>query len=212
MQYPQHLLPQSHYRLIGWAAWLEDYYLVRHTPDTDMIDPDTEMLKVDYIVPENRTSQVRDFSTSLLGTFGREDCFWQIVGDRKGYFLFELWTPGEQPDEPVWQQDFQRDESRGMFFLRIGDIVDQKVPYTIGGKENFTAVCKVKHTPNRANFWHFSVRWFNQDGDIYPDQRGSWIDRMLKTAIRTIIREHAKFEAPETQPVLQDYYIQIHEV
>jgi hypothetical protein len=212
MQYPQHLLPQSHYRLIEWAAWLEDNYLVRHTPDTNLIDTDTEMLRLDYIVPEHGTSQMKDFSTNLLGTFTKEDCLWKMEGDSKAYYLFELWSPGEVVKEPVWQQDFQRDESRGMFFLRIGDIIDQEVPYTIGGKDNFTAVCKVKHTPNRANFWHFSVRWFNQDGDIYPDQRGNWIDRMLKTAIRTVIREHAKLEAPEAQPVLKAYYTEIAEV
>ena len=206
MQYPLRLLPQPDYKLIELAPWLKDYYLVRHTPDRDLDDPETGLLKIDYIVPEHGKSQMKDFSTNLLGAFTTDDCFWKIEGENKAYYLFELWSPGEVVTEPVWQKDFQRDESRGMFFLRIGDILDQEVPYNIGGKDNFTAICKVKHTPNRANFWHFSIRWFNLDGDIYPDQRGNWIDRMLKTAIRTVIREHAKFDAPEANPVLESYY------
>ena len=207
MEYPTHLLPKANYKFIEWAAWLEDCYLVRHTPDTDLKDPDTEKLRLDYIVPQHGTSQMRDFSTNLLGTFTKEDCFWKIEGDRKSYYLFDLWSTGEAVVAPVWGKDFQKDESRGMFFLKIGDIVEQVVPYQIGGKDDFTAVCKVKHTPNRSNFWHFSVRWFNQDGDIYPDQRGNWIDRMLKTAIKTIVMEHARLEIIEdAQPVLDIYY------
>ena len=206
MRYPQHLLPKPNFKPIEWATWLENYYLVRHTPDRDLKDPETGLLRLDYIIPEHGTSQMKDFSTNLLGTFSKEDCFWKIEGHRKAYYLFELWLPGEEVAAPVWQEDFERDENRGMFFLRIGDIVEQEVPYTIGGKDNFTAVCKLKHTPNRANFWHFSIRWFNHEGDIYPDQRGNWIDRMLKTAIRTVIREHVRIEAPDVQPVLEEYY------
>lgn len=206
MQYPQHLLPKSNYKLIEWAEWLKDCYLLRHTPDANLIDPDTEMLRLDYIVPEHGTSQMKDFSTNLMGIFMIEDCFLKIEGERKAYYAFELWTPGEQVDEPIFGQDFQRDENRGMFFLRVGDIVGQEVPYIIGGKDSYTAVCKVKHTPQRANFWHFSVRWLNQEGDIYPNQKGSWIDRMLKTAIKTVIREHVRFEVKGDQPILETYY------
>lgn len=207
MQYPQHLLPKSDYKLIEWAEWLDGHYLLRYAPNGNLKDTDTGMLRLDYIVPENGVSQLRDFSTSLLGIFLPEDRFWKFVGERRTYFSYELWPLGEEVEEPVFGQDVERDETRGMFFLRIGDIVGQEVHYNIGDQNNFNATCKVIHTPNRANFWHFSVRWFNQDGDIYPNQRGNWINRMLKTALRTVILENVRFDVPEIHPILEAHYL-----
>lgn len=205
MEYPNHLLPKTSYKLITWSHSLNECYLLRHTPDQNLIDDDTGMLRTDYIVPETSSSPLKDFSTNLLGTFLLEDRFWVINGPRKAYF-FDLWVEGEAVTNPIYPTDFNEDRNKGAFFLRIGDIVDQTILYNKAETSGIPAVCRVKHTPTRSNFWHFSVRWSNDEGDIC-DQKGSWIDRMLKTQVKSFIKEHAILEIPSFSIIPKEFYL-----
>lgn len=201
MLYPERLLPQAHFQTISHDLRAMEGYLIRHTEHTDIRDPATGHLLPSCVAPQ--TDHLHDLSTSLLGIFTPPDIEYQLTGERKPYFA-NLWTPGETVPAPVFGQDFVRRPERGFFVLRAADISGQVVPYNAGAQDNLTAVCCLIHTPVRANFWHFSIRWFNAEGDVLL-QHGNWKRRLL-TACKALICQFACFDTPGYNPPPTEWY------
>ncbi len=205
IQYPERLLPEARFQVIRHDPRTIDGYLIRHTEHTDIQDPATGHLLPSCVAPQ--TDHLHDLSTSLLGIFMPADVEYQLTGGQKSYFT-GLWTPGEIVPPPVFEQDFVRRPERGFFVLRAADISGQVVPYNVGAQDNLTAVCQLIHTPVRANFWHFSIRWFNTEGDVLL-QNGNWKRRLL-TACKALICQFARLEIPNLTPPPTEWYDPAH--
>jgi len=201
MLYPERLLPQAHFQTIRQDLQTAESYLIRHTESTNIYDPDTGHLLPSCVAPQ--TNHLHDLSTSLLGIFTPPDIEYQLIGERKPYFD-DLWIPGETVPTPVFDQDFIQRPERGFFVLRTSDISGLTVPYNMGTQSDLTAVCHVLHTPVRANFWHFSIRWFNAEGDVLL-QNGNWKRRLL-TACKSLICQFARFEVSEYTTPPTEWY------
>jgi len=207
MEYPSYLIPKANFKLITWGEWLTERYLLRYTPGSDLIDSENGKVKLDYIYKRENWSQGKDLSTNLLGIYKFDDCYLETIGNRKRTYFDDLWLEGESVDFPLYMSDFVLNTSRGAFYLKIGDILNQEILYNRENEQGLVAVCKVIHTPTRANFWHFSIRWWNDEGDIM-EQSGNWIQRMLKTTVRTFIQQHAIIEQPTSITIQESLYTQ----
>lgn len=189
MDYPDHLIPKPDYRIIDDITPIRTHCLQRCTGDAAILNPETGKIKVKYIAFQR--DHLRDLSTNLIGNFKKEDRYWKIIGNRKAYYT-ELWHVGESVAPPA-KEDWAYDEQFGAIYFRMDELLNMTVPYTKGNnQEQKTVQCKVLHTPVRSNFWHCSIRWFNEDGDII-DQKGKWSKRMLSTA-RSMLVELGRLE------------------
>jgi len=201
MDYPDHLIPKPDYRIIKDITVVRAHSLQRSTKDTAILNPDTGKIKVEYIAFQR--NHLRDLSTNLIGVFKTEDRFWKIVGDRKAHYT-ELWHEGEKVAPPT-KEDWSYNEQFGAIYFPIDELLNMTVPYTRGNDpEQKTVQCKVLHTPVRSNFWHCSIRWFNEDGDII-DQKGNWRKRMLSTA-RSMLVEIGDLQPPPTAVIPTTLY------
>ena len=211
MEYPEHLMPTKKYKILNCIDDLKNCYLLRITPDSDLVNPDTGGLKLEYVIPPGiQTKNLGDYSTNLFGNFTYNDRTWVFIGDNKKYFSIEDWIQGEEIKlKPVYENDFIKDDGKGAYFLKITEIENITVEYNKGETSGFIAVCKIKHTPKRANFWHISIRWHDEDGnDFYPKRVGkNWTKNMLKTAFRTRILESAILETPECIPMSEELFM-----
>jgi len=197
MVYPDRLLPRPNYRLISDVEALDSFFLQRSTPDPDILDPDTNTIKPGYI--SFQTGHLHDLSTNLIGVFIPEDRFWRIIGENKEYFTREPWPVGEVVKAPSYPNDFEYVTTLGAIYFPLNRLNGLCISYNKGDQDYFTAICKVLHTPVRSNFWHFSLRWFNEEGDVLY-QKGSWKKKML-TSARAALIEFGLISEPEVQKI-----------
>lgn len=197
MVYPDRLLPRPNYRLISDVEALNSFFLQRSTIDLDIIDPVTNTIKPTYV--SSPTEHLHDLSTNLIGVFIPEDRFWRIIGENKEYFTREPWPVGEAAKAPSYPNDFERVTNLGAIYFPVNKLNGLSIPYNKGAKDGFTAICRILHTPVRSNFWHFSLRWFNEEGDVLY-QKGSWKKRML-TSTRAALIEFGAISEPEIQNI-----------
>ena len=201
MTYPIRLLPQPHFKNIDWQESLKNHYLIHYTDSKDLIDPNTEKLRISLVV--RQTDHLRDYSNNLLGVFLVDDIYWAVNKEspNKEYFG-ELWTVGSSVNVPKVPIDFYRKEDRGYFFLKVSNCHGKVVQF-----EDDTCVspeCKLLHTPTNGNFWHFSLRWFFNDQDLE-----SWtaaIKRRMKTSAKAFIVENAFFKEPFFEEIDSSHY------
>jgi len=194
MLYPDHLLPKVGYRLIEWRKELCEHYVLRSAPSADLIDPDTGMVRARF-VNDNSREQLLDYSTNLLGIFRPNDAAveWER-NERKPYYT-STWTKAEIV-EPPKSSDFYIREDLGYFFYAIDTLHQYPQPINIARIQPHTqAKCYVCHTPVRANFWHFSVRWKIGSDDIETTLTKNE-RRALLGLVRTFLIEHAILELP----------------
>ncbi len=197
MQYPQKLIPKVSYKQIAVESGaLDDFFLIRHTKDKELIDPITQKLKRAYV--GEQTYPLRDISVNLLGgDFDVCDIF--IEHDRKdpnfGYFNYDIWQEGESITNIPSEEYIFENTTRGYYFLRIGDLSSKTIPYEDDAKTQCKGNIKVLHTPTRRNFWHCSLRTFSHEGDLEPltekeIKKSIWRKHLLAT-LRAIIIENA---------------------
>jgi hypothetical protein len=202
MIYPQHLLPQSEYKIIDWSDALRPFYLLRSVPTADFWDQETDSVRVKY-VNDNGRDKLKDYSVNLFGVFTKNDV--AIVfnnNEQKAYFTDD-WTPATQVNAPQ-STDFQVLESFGCFYYLINTIQDFPQPFKMNGIPGHYAKCYVCHTPTNSNFWHFSVRWkigsedinivlsVSQRKDLLGLVRGFLVENALK-----VLPPNAPTEIPE---------------
>ncbi|MBK9013582.1 MAG: hypothetical protein IPM82_05580 [Saprospiraceae bacterium] len=109
---------------MSYGAWMDSCYFQHHTKDKDLKDPETDLLKLDYIVIN--TDHLRDFSTNLIGTFQPQDCYWKLRNDGMDGYFGEAWEEGELVKFPS-SNDCELHEERGAFYLPIGKCAGSRV-------------------------------------------------------------------------------------
>ena len=192
MNYPARLLPQSNYKKIEWSDNLHPLFLLRHTPTQDLLD-DTNKLKEEYIAKQ--TDHLRDLSTNLLGEFSIEDNRIEIINTEKDFFC--EWHEGDDASEPVYNEDFVINESRGCFYWNIGDIILLKFFHAdhINNCE-YLLNFKILHTPVKCNFWHFSIRVFSENQEVSALNVRDKLKKILWRKAKEQLRECATTKTP----------------
>ncbi len=190
MEYPDRLLPKPHYKFISWNDSLCNNYLIHYTEDKDIINPETGKLYIQHVVKQ--TDHLKNYSNSLLGIYIVDDIYWAIQDCPDKQYLIADWEINSKVRTPRIPEEYQRDESRGCFFLRIGDCNAETVEFEDSTYAN--PVCHIVHTPTNANFWHVSVKWLFNGQDIESWSNG--IKRRMKTTAKAFIVERAFFIEP----------------
>ena len=174
MPYPDHLIPSNDHKLI--EDNLVGFSLVRHTETRDILN---EVGKIKVKCVCHPTANCENLSVSLFGIFNAQDILYTIKGGRKGYF-FQEWVVGEEVDPPT-EEEYSIDKNKGCFYISIDDLRSLKpIKYTIGeSSKQYELSCQIVHCPTRCNFWHFEIRWINEEGFLH-DMSGSWKRRVAK--------------------------------
>jgi len=203
--YPSHLPPKEHYQYIRDNNWIR--FLTVFTFSKDNKDSITgDVHPKSFCDP---SKHIEDFSTNLLGIFAPMDNYVAIKkGPNKVYFTAQ-WQEGEEVQVPLYPNDFEFDYSRGYFFLDAFEFVG-KIPVKYE-KENqsYKAWPRVIHTPTRANFWHVSIRWVDEQNQEIRASKSvkGWKRNLYKKAKDKII-ENARFEEPSYEAIPQEVYQQ----
>lgn len=203
MNYPDHLLPKPDYKIIENIAETANCFLIRNTPTREFCIPGTKLVNPELV--EIQSNHLGDFSTNLLGIYTEYDIRYQIIGNAQDYF-HSLWLQGEEVDAPTYQNDFDVNENKGCFYLSIDEINGQSVNYPQDNPK-IEACCKVIHTPTKCNFWHFSIRWYNNDGidirdlGISKNQR-----RRFLSLTKSLVIELALIDKPVNSIISPDLY------
>lgn len=207
MHYPEVLIPAPNYKLLrADEAPVAALSLLRwhDLPPEQFFDPVTGLpAQEEYI--EKFTKNTKDVSTSLLGNFCPEHYSYRLrIGDenRRNYLVFEGWSPGQKVAEPPTPGEFIHQTPPTLYTLIIQDVNDHRFPFDFQG-ERFHATLKVRHTPCRSNYWHFSVRVEDDAGaDIgnrYPHDSNKKLNKrdkaILKTA-RQVLQNQVRAEVP----------------
>ncbi len=203
MTYPSHLLPREYYRIIRDENWIR--YLTVFTWTKDNKDPITgEIYLNSFCHPKEKMD---DYSSNLLGIFTPLDNYVAIKnGPNKNYFVAQ-WEEGEEVVAPQYPKDFEFDYNRGYFFLDVNEF-DGKIPANYKkDNQTYRAWPKVIHTPTRANFWHVSIRWVNeQNQEIRAPKNVKGWQRRLYSEARNVLIEFARFEEPPFQEIPSEIY------
>lgn len=172
MPYPIHLIPQKDYRIlpIEELSLIERLCLIRFQrkkisllPASGCIDPNSV---------EISTSQLGDLSNNLLGIFTIEDIYWGLYQvDGKMSPKYDYWDGKEECILPS-EEECYKDETREFYFLLVDTINNIPFPDVVikrdsKGNPIKTAqfIIKVSHTPTKCNFWHFSLRIYDDAGE-----------------------------------------------
>lgn len=164
MSYPTRLLPRPNFQFIEWRDELLEYYLIRSAPTPEVIDAETGKVRAKFVNDGSR-EQLKDFSTSLLGVFQASDSAIKIEKTERKAYLTAPWEIGEEVIPPQ-DEDFSMLNPYGCFYYSIGEIQNFPQPFSIANQSDYLGSCYVMHTPTRANFWHFSIRWKVGDQDV----------------------------------------------
>lgn len=170
---------------------MRNLFLIHHTESKELRDPVTQKLHINHVV--RQTNHLKDYSNNLLGVFSIDDIYWELNKENPDSNTFtDPWAPPQPVNSPKVPDDYHRNENRGYFFLRIGDFHKQMLPYP--SHSGLTPECRLLHTPTKANYWHFSLRWFFDGKDL--DRWTGSIEKLMKTVGKTFIIEHAILDEP----------------
>jgi len=208
MDYPEILLPKPNNKIISWHDDLRHCYLIRHTPTNKLHQEGTK--KIDFELIKIQSDHLRDFSTNLLGIFRPEHVTIRVKGENHEYFN-ALWIEGSKVDTPQINTNFDLDNLRSCFFLKISDIEGRIANYSNDIVAPIAAKCKVIHTPTNCNFWHFSIRWFTIDGnqEIDKSEINKSQQKKLLSSAKAIISELAFADEPLHTILSEAHYIKI---
>ena len=197
MNYPIELLPNEKYKIIDCK--IDNLYLARTFKiigDFPVINPDSGNIQIKYVA--DPTKHIADFSTNLLGIF--EPRHLSISLNDEGKIEFNHYcSPEEKVDVPIFNKHFIVEADINYFSILISDIQNQKIPYYLGD-DLVLGTCRIEHTPMKWNFWHFSIRWVNNNGDYLHNQKDNkfksgWT-KQLSSAAKALIVQYAKVNEP----------------
>lgn len=197
MNYPERLIPIPIFKRI--EADLDGHFICRTFQKNDW--------QINDEILNESLSEFFDYSTNLLGHFQFEDNFISLIGENKPYFR-SYWDFTERVEIPVYKMDFDFYDDKGVFFLNISNIHRKlSIPFNVKGQNpNDKATAYIIHTPTRSNFWHFSIRWFKENGDCIKKSDASW-KSLLVTSMRALLYELVDLNIPESFPIPEEYFL-----
>lgn len=202
MQYPDRLIPQIYFKQI--QEDLSAFFLCRAVNSKNLLEKINGLYRHEVLCENHK--EFFDYSTNLLGHFLPEDTNLVLTGDNKKYF-YTYWNFIDEVLIPLYQQDFEVDHDRCFFLLPIARI-HRKICLPMPSppkKPDETLTATVMHTPNHSNFWHFSIRWVDKNGQEDKYKSAEWRNRMAST-MRHTLQELINSEAPMELKQLPNHY------
>jgi hypothetical protein len=192
MQYPDRLIPLGHFKPIDTD--LSGFFLCRMVASNELLTKVNDVFPLETLCANDK--ELFDYSTNLPGHFLLEDNKIRLIGENKKYF-YEYWDFSECVNLPIFQQDFDIDQNRTHFFLPISRIHKRIcIPCpTPPKKDGETLTAVVIHTPTRSNFWHFSIRWLDNNDNVDVYKSADWRKRMSST-MRHVLQELIDISTP----------------
>lgn len=217
MAYPTVLIPRPDFRYIDLPAHAAEHHLLRkhQLAAEELFDPITgRVVKEEYI--EQFSKNVKDVSTSLLGTFRPEHYDYLLINlseARRDYLVFDAWPPGETVAEPPVPAEVDVRSPATLYHVPFAKVHDLDFTFDYRG-ESFDAKLRVLHTPCRSNFWHCSIRVFDdKEEDIasrYPHSTNRKVnkrDKEILKAARQAIQVAARPGVPDFTPLPEAVYL-----
>jgi len=198
MKYPVEILPKPGYRIIDCD--LNEHYLIRFTDTNDINeiwDNETNTVNPKHICSPRE--QINDLSTSLLGVYKVAHIFLQFTPSGEEKYVIYC-APDEDVETPIYGGDFVTNDNRHYWSAPMSKLLNREFKYE---RDNLplTAICMVKHTPMKWNFWHFSLRWKLHTGefleDIDNEKTRKKIAKKIGQAVRVTIAQFAIIQEPE---------------
>lgn len=150
--YPTHLPPAPGFHYLSTSQQAaQERYLLRATDKPVAYDPDGLIEASLVSIPG--TSQLLDYSINLLGTFQIADGAWRA--DHLS------WRPG-QPVQPPANVSCRTPYD--WFAVAIARLHGEQIVCAEAGISGKSIQCFVCHDPTHANYWHFVVRFADQNG------------------------------------------------
>jgi|GEM_PF-1015612 len=187
MEYPQDLLPKIGYRRIeSENGELTGFYLMRSTNNPDIFDKSTEKLKDEFLEEQGQEYRFFTWSCNLYNCFDIVHIPFKV--HNKDLTNCE-WDFESEVDIPLINKDFEIDEFFGQYFILIDDLfINTQIPHNKAKVVNPYAKPFVYHSPNKCNFWHFELKWKDQDGVIINRNKSEWKNNLLST-MKSFLRE-----------------------
>ena len=203
MEYPDRLIPLSHFKQIG-VADLSICFLCRVVHDERFIIQQNGMYPDEMLYKDKK--ELFDYSTNLLGIFLPDDHKIALIGDNKKYF-YAYWDFEEAVNIPVFEQDFEIDGSRACFFFPISALHQKtSIPLPSPPKDQDEVLTPhIVHTPTRSNYWHFSIRWKGKDD--FETYKGSAWQKRISSTMRAFLQESIILGIPDLSPIPESTYI-----
>lgn len=202
MLYPAEILPQPHFKKINES--LDGFFICRKVPNRQALEL-TPIIKEELLGLE-RASDCFDYSTNLPGVFELVHNKLEIVGEDKKYFI-TYWDEGVPVVTPIHEQDLIVNDGAGWFFLPINKVAGLRIPFN--RKQNLptneTALSAVVHTPSNSNFWHFSIKWKDDNGDYISANESKWKNQII-AKVRALFSELINFADVPNQVIRDEWY------
>ena len=193
MSYPINILPSPTFKKIEHD--LNQKYLIRHLDSTDLEliwNFEEQTIKTDILF--DRSKHAVDLSASLLGIFKSEDVKIKIQPES---FYNDYWDLVSEITPPVFPNEYTV-VPRLFVTFKIGDLNGYPVDFSISDQP-VSARCVIEHTPMNWNYWHMSIRWFNDElgyMHMIPNvQNKNWL-RRFAFAVKTLMLEHVLVGEP----------------
>ena len=207
MSYPTRLLPKINYTYMATECLPKESSLLRITQTQDNADL-LGKVKNDAMLDEKSYHQVFGLSVNIYGPFLLDDIKFQIISKD----LNNYWNEADECLEYIQPTDYTITESRGAIFLYLFSLHNKPFPYSknINNEErDFIGTCIVIHKPTKCNFWHFEIKFKEQDGKIIKSKDVSWQKRLQKHLIKSFIKKFAFVKEPEKVELSKEIYCKL---
>jgi hypothetical protein len=212
MLYPSELLPNPSRKLFDCD--ILEHYLIRYTDTSDsdfLWDATMNRIRVEAICSPREL--IQDLSCSILGDFQYEHIYLELTSTGKGKGFANYCPPDFSSPEPVYNEDYVLNDSRGFWLMPIEKINNLEVKYKRNNEpEEFTAIGYVIHTPTQSNFWHYSLRWKIKTEESFSDveeievKEKKKLSRAIANTARVFITEFASLGKVITLPFRTECY------
>lgn len=196
--YPLRLLPKKNYKYINEDSLVgKDQYLIRFTPNKENIN-ELGHIKDKEICPQR--SHLVGLSINLLGYFKVKDNYYGVSDEK----LRADWKKGKAGIRPTINQFFINND-RGYFILPFN--IFHNYPHPVEDKhlkEKLKYTAKLEHKPILANFWHFEVHWYNDEGIkvIRDEKKVRGAPNRILTELRNIIKYYGMMNKHKNVKIL----------
>lgn len=212
MRYPKVLVSRFWYKKLSSKDLSgNSFFLARATPSRTVLNPSTGNVSVSVL---GASKYLLDFSVNLVGPFTPSYVEVKIIKPKLRKYSAE-WNECEFGRTPK-KNELEQDLVSGVIFFNYDKL--ENFPFqqeNPSDKVMYKYFCKVVHMPTLANFWHFELHWFNDDGErIIRDEKKDDIrkkdfPKKIKTEFRNLHSELALDGLPENTIIktpLQSHY------
>ena len=167
--YPERLIPNPRNIIISESALTshDGLWLVRHLDSGKAKFMESTHILIPSCI-EIQSGHLGDLSNNLLGVFQPHDVYYGIESPYKMLY-YSSWDEGS---EGIIPQDghYFKDENRGYYFIPIDRLKNSRIPY-IDAQSHNTEIYhfKILHTPTKCNYWHVSIRVYDDEDNAISD-------------------------------------------